>query len=115
MRDRGDRGLAPDRVDLDALARLRVEVRDRVLPGVLGEPDHPRVRQHRGEHELGDVALGQPHLAPDLAGEVRDPRPVVVEIALGGAHHLGEGLEQTGVERPAALGREVYGHGHRLG
>ena len=40
MRDRRDGGLAPDGVELDALAGRAVEMHDRILPCVLGQPDH---------------------------------------------------------------------------
>ena len=75
------RRLAAERVQPDASPRLRVQMSDRILPGVLRETDHSRVTEHRREHELGLGALGQSHLGADLASQMRDPEAVIVEVS----------------------------------
>jgi hypothetical protein len=89
------------RMPLDALPDLRGQRRRRVLPGILGQADHPHVREHRREEELGARRLRVPQLTAQLRGEHRDHGSVILQVSLGRTHDPSESLEEACVERPA--------------
>ena len=93
--------LAPLRMPLHPLASLSRQHRHGVHPSILGKPDHPQVRQHCTEQQLGLLGLREAHFAADCLRKKGYTGAVGKQITLGGTHHFDEGLQETHIKATA--------------
>ena len=103
MRDLFDTTLAPLRMLQYASSGVRRENQNGILPGFLYEADHSHIRKDRREQDLRPLAGRHSEVVGKPRSEHGDLGSVPEEVALGHAHYLGEGLQETHVDTTTGI------------